>query len=203
MFLGPLEAMKPWNPRGIEGVYRFLQKLWRLCVDPEGNPSPKITDTAIDSGELLKVLHETIRKVGEDIENLRYNTSVSQMMILVNQLQKASEINRSTITSFLKVLAPFAPHITEELWSRLGQSGSITTAPWPSFDQKFLTKNESKLVFQINGKHRGDKMLPIDISQETAIEEAKAHPKVVPHLKGKAIKRVIYVPGRILNLVVA
>lgn len=202
MFLGPLEAMKPWNPRGIEGVHRFLQKLWRICVDSEGNPNPKITDTAGDSDEILKVLHKTIRKVGDDIEHLRYNTSVSQMMILVNQLQKASEINKSTITSFLKVLAPFAPHITEELWSRMGQDGSITTSTWPNFDQKFLTKNESKLVFQINGKYRGDKILPLDISEKTAIEEAKSHIKVSPHLEGKEIKRAIYVPGRILNLVV-
>lgn len=202
MFLGPLEAMKPWNTHGIEGVHRFLQKLWRVCFDIEGQPNSKISNTATDSEELLKSLHETIRKVGDDIENLRYNTSVSQMMIFVNQMQKADTVSRETLFSFLQVLAPFAPHIAEEIWSRLGQSGSIALTPWPEYDEKRLISDEAKLVFQINGKHRGDEMLPLDITQDAAVEHAKKIPKVAAHLEGKTIRRVIFIPGKILNLVV-
>jgi len=202
MFLGPLEAMKPWNPRGIEGVHRFLQKLWRECLTIDGNPSPKITDEAVDSDDLLKVLHETIKKVGDDIENLRYNTSVSQMMIFVNALQKSPQVQRQTVLQFLQVLAPFAPHIAEELWNRLGGYGSITIAPWPKFDENRLISNEAMLVFQVNGKHRGDQLLPIDITQNAALEHAKANPRVAAQLEGKTVRRIIFVPGRILNIVV-
>jgi leucyl-tRNA synthetase len=202
MFLGPLEAMKPWNPRGIEGVHRFLQKIWRECVDQEGQPNPKITATAVDEDDLLRLLHETIRKVGEDIANLRYNTAVSQMMIFANRLQKTTTVNRQSVLAFLKLLAPFAPHIAEELWSRLGESGSIGLAAWPSYDASRLVTNEIKLVFQVNGKHRGDQLLPKEISQNDAMEAAMKHDKVAAQLEGKTIRRVIFVPGKILNIVV-
>ena len=203
MFLGPLEAMKPWNPRGIEGVHRFLQKIWRECVTEEGGVNPKISDTATDSPELEKLLHETIKKVGEDIENLRYNTSVSQMMIFVNALQKAPQVNRRTVLAFLQVLAPLAPHITEELWERLGQKASIMQAPWPQFDPAKLASDQVKIVFQINGKHRGDQLVPVGLTEAEAVKIAQESPKVAPHLAGKTIKRVIFVPGKILNIVVA
>ncbi|MBP8961643.1 MAG: leucine--tRNA ligase [Opitutaceae bacterium] len=203
MFLGPLEAMKPWNPRGIEGVHRFLQKIWRECVTEEGAVNPKISDTATDSPELEKLLHETIKKVGEDIENLRYNTSVSQMMIFVNALQKAPQVNRRTVLAFLQVLAPLAPHITEELWERLGQKASIMQAPWPQFDPAKLASDQVKIVFQINGKHRGDQLVPVGLTEAEAVKIAQESPKVAPHLAGKTIKRVIFVPGKILNIVVA
>jgi len=120
MFLGPLEAMKPWNPRGIEGVHRFLQKVWRECLTDEGLVNPKIADSATEPAELTKLLHETIKKVGDDIEGMRFNTAISQMMIFANALQKAPQVTRPTVLAFLQLLAPFAPHIAEELWSRLG-----------------------------------------------------------------------------------
>ncbi|MFZ9683748.1 MAG: class I tRNA ligase family protein, partial [Cephaloticoccus sp.] len=202
MFLGPLDAMKPWNPRGIEGVFRFLQKIWRECVDAEGQPHPKLRADAVESEDLLHTLHETIRKVGDDIAALRYNTAVSQMMICANALQKAESVTPRSMKQFLQVLAPFAPHFCEELWARLGESGSIGTAPWPTYEPKWLQSDECKLVFQVNGKYRGDQLLPNGISQEDAVQAATSHPKVAPHLDGKAIRRVIFVPGKILNLVV-
>jgi leucyl-tRNA synthetase len=201
MFLGPLEAMKPWNPRGIEGVHRFLQKIWRELIAPDGTPSAKVFAGTHDSPELTRLLHETIRKVGDDIENLRFNTAISQMMILVNGFQRAKGIGRGTALSFLQLLAPFAPHIAEELWNRLGGQGSVMSAPWPVYEPERLANTEVKLVFQINGKHRGDQSVPVGTTQESALELAKSNPRLAPHLAGKAIKRVIYVPGKILNIV--
>ena len=203
MFLGPLEAMKPWNPNGIEGVHRFLQKVWRECLDREGEVNPKLSsDPQADSPELIKLLHETIKKVGDDIETLRLNTAISQMMIFSNALQKAPSASRTTVRSFLQVLAPFAPHVTEELWARLGGTGSILQAPWPKFDPAKLVSDAVKLVFQVNGKHRGDQLVPVGLSEADAIKLAQANPKVTPHLGDRPLKRVIYVPGRILNMVV-
>jgi len=203
MFLGPLEAMKPWNPNGIEGVHRFLQKVWRECLGREGEVNSKITDDArADSAELTRLLHETIRKVGDDIESLRLNTAISQMMIFANALQKAPQASRATVMAFLQVLSPFAPHITEELWARLGGKGSILHAPWPQFDPAKLVADTIKLVFQVNGKHRGDQLVPVGLAENEAIKLAQAHAQVAPHLDGKHLKRVIYIPGRILNLVV-
>jgi len=204
MFLGPLEAMKPWNPNGIEGVHRFLQKVWRECLDREGQVNPKIVaDPQADSAELTKLLHETIKKVGEDIEGLRLNTAIAQMMIFANALQKSPSVSRATVLAFLQVLAPFAPHITEELWERLGGTGSILHAPWPAFDSAKLVADEVKLVFQVNGKHRGDQLVPVGLPEAEAVALAQANPKVAPHLTGKTVRRIIYVPGRILNIVVS
>lgn len=202
MFLGPLEAMKPWNPRGIEGVHRFLQKVWREFIGANGQPNPKIVVAATEPAELTKSLHETIKKVGEDIEGLRFNTAISQMMIFVNALQKAPTVSRETALAFIQVLAPFAPHLAEEIWARLGQEPDVLRQTWPAYDQAKLTSAEVKLVFQVNGKHRGDQLVPVGTNQDAALALARAHPRVAPHLEGKNTKRVIFVPGKILNIVV-
>ena len=203
MFLGPLEAMKPWNTRGIEGVHRFLQKAWRDLVGEDGLRSPKVVDGAVDSPELQKALHETLRKVGEDIEGMRFNTAISQMMIFGNALHKETTVSRATALAFVQVLAPFAPHIAEELWQRLGAPGRAAAAPWPAYDPAKLTAAEVRLVFQVNGKHRADQLVPVGLAQEAAVAAARAHPKVAPFLEGKNLVKVVYVPGRILNLVVS
>ena len=203
MFLGPLEAMKPWNPRGIEGVHRFLHKVWRECIGADGEVNKRISNTEPQTPELTKLLHETIKKVGDDIEGLRFNTAISQMMIFANALQKAPAIRRDTMLVFLQLLAPLAPHLAEELWARLGAPPSIQSAPWPKYDAAVLTTSEVKLVFQVNGKHRGDQLVAVGLTQEEAIKLARSNSKVAPHLEGKGIQRVIYVPGKILNLVVA
>ncbi len=201
MFLGPLEAMKPWNPRGIEGVHRFLQQVWREFIGPEGDVNPKVSPNAAEPAELTKVLHETIKKVGDDIEGLRFNTAISQMMICKNALQKAPAVSLDTALAFVRVLAPFAPHVAEELWARLGQKPSVQVAPWPAYDAARLASQEIKLVFQVNGKHRGDQLVPVGLSQDAALQIARANPRVVPYLEGKTLKRVIYVPNKILNIV--
>jgi leucyl-tRNA synthetase len=202
MFLGPLEAMKPWKPRGIEGVFRFLNKVWRNCLGPEGEVNARISDTATDSPELLKLLHRTIQKVGSDIEGLHFNTAISAMMEFNNLLQAAPAVSRRTVLAFLRLLAPFAPHLAEELWARLGQKSSIQQAPWPEIDPALLVVENVKLVYQVNGRFRGNELVPVGITESAAVALALQNAQVAPHLAGKTVKKVIFVPGRILNLVV-
>ncbi len=202
MFLGPLEAMKPWNPKGIEGVHRFLRKVWRECLDGEGAISPRISSTASLSAETEKVFHGTIKKVGDDIEGLHFNTAISQMMILLNALQKEPALPRTAMLDFLRLLAPFAPHMTEELWARFGESGSIMTAGWPSFDPGKLVASTITIVIQVNGKHRGAVSVGVDVTEAELMELACAQPKIAPHLAGKPIKKTIYVKGRLINILI-
>ncbi len=202
MFLGPLEAMKPWNTKGIEGVHRFLKKIWRECLTEDGAVNPRIVTDGALSPEAEKLLHETIKKVGEDIEALRFNTAISQMMILMNALQKEPAVPRAVMLDVLRLLAPFAPHISEELWARLGEGNSVALAGWPSFDAGKLVASTIKIVIQVNGKHRGDLSVDPAISEQALAELAAAQPKVLPHLAGKPIKRTIYVKGRLINLLV-
>ena len=194
MFLGPLEAMKPWKESGIEGIARFLRKVWRLGVTADENA------TAPDP-ETERVVHTTIRKVGEDYERLGFNTAISQMMICANQLAKAETPHRESVETLVRLLAPLAPHIAEELWERLGHSGGITAAGWPEYDPEKLRESTTKIIFQINGKYRGDAQLDPEIPEAEAIEAAKRDPKVSAHLEGKTIRREIYVPGKIVNIV--
>jgi leucyl-tRNA synthetase len=202
MFLGPLEAMKPWNPKGIEGVHRFLRKVWRECLAEDGSANPRISAMGALSAGTEKLLHETIKMVGEHIETLRFNTAISQMMILVNALQKEPILPRQVLLDLLRLLAPFAPHISEELWSRLGQNGSIMAADWPEFDASKLVATTVTIVFQVNGKHRGDVQVPVAVTEEELVKLAYDHPKVAPHLQDKPLKRSIYIKGKLINLLV-
>ena len=201
MFLGPLEDTKPWNTKGIEGVSRFLRKIWRGFLD-EGQKASKITHADMENAKTESLLHETIKKVTEDIEKLAFNTAISQMMIFINHLTKIETFTHKTACTFLQLLAPFAPHFAEELWKRLGKKPSIVHAPWPTYDENKLIKEENTLVFQINGKVRGEASVAITISKEEAIALAKKHPRILAHLQDKTIVREIYLPGKILNLVV-
>jgi leucyl-tRNA synthetase len=151
---------------------------------------------------LVKLLDETIKKVGDDIEALRLNTAIAQMMIFANAVQKAERVSRDTISRFLQVLAPLAPHITEELWSRLGHTGSIQTAPWPQFDASKLVSTEQKIIVQVNGKKRAELLVPVGIKQDEALELARSHSASASFLADKTIKRVVFVPGKILNIVI-
>ena len=202
MFLGPLEAMKPWNTKNIEGVHRFLKKIWRECLDAEGGINPRISGSGTLSAEAEKTLHETIKKVGEDIEALKFNTAISQMMILGNALQKEPVLPRAAMLDFLRILAPFAPHLAEELWDRLGESGSVMSAGWPHFDPAKLVASTITIVIQVNGKHRGDLSVPPEISEAELVQLASVHPKVTPLLIGLQVKRTIYVKKRLINLLV-
>lgn len=202
MFLGPLEAMKPWNPKGIEGVHRFLRKLWRECLGEDGQPNARLAAAGELPPETNRIFHETIKKVGDDIESLRFNTAISQMMILLNALQKEPTVPRDVMLAFVQILAPFAPHLTEELWSRLGQTGSVMHAPWPAHDPAKLVATTVTIVFQVNGKHRGDAQVPAGITEQELLEIARVHASVAGFLQGKTIRRTIYVKGRLLNIVV-
>jgi leucyl-tRNA synthetase len=201
MFLGPLEAMKPWNTKGIEGIARFLRKIWRLVVDDNGGVSSKIGGTDKLDEETERVLHATIKKVTEDYDSLGFNTAISQMMICTNQLAKVDALTRESVETLLKLIAPLAPHLAEELWARLAHAGSIVAAGWPVYDESKLVKNTVKIVFQVNGKYRGDAELPADHTKEDAIAAAKACERVQNFIEGKTIKKEIYVPGRIVNIV--
>jgi leucyl-tRNA synthetase len=147
-------------------------------------------------------LHETIKKVGEDIEGLRFNTAISQMMILLNVLQKEPALPREAMLNVLRLLAPFAPHLAEELWSRLGESDSVMSAGWPTYDPAKLVTSTITIVIQVNGKHRGDVSVPPDIVEAELVRLASEHAKVAPYLSGHTLKRTIYVKGRIINLLV-
>ncbi|MEO0795119.1 MAG: leucine--tRNA ligase [Verrucomicrobiota bacterium] len=201
MFLGPLEAMKPWNTDGIQGIDRFLRKVWRTLLDTEGKRSEKVSDAA-DDDETARMLHATIKKVTADYESLGFNTAISQMMTCINQFAKAKTLNIDSAKAFVQLLAPLAPHIAEELWERLGEQPSVANAPWPTHDESKLTQDTIKLMVQINGKLRGELEIAKDTDKGEIIAAAKALEKVQPHLDGKNIIKEIYVPGRIVNLVV-
>jgi len=201
MFLGPLEDMKPWNSEGILGVERFLKKVWRTFIGDDGEPAAKLCDAEEDA-DTGRALHETIKKVTADYERLSFNTAISQMMICVNQFAKADKISRASAKAFVQLLAPLAPHIAEEIWERLGEAPSIANAPWPKHDESKLTLDTVKLMVQVNGKLRGNIEAPKDIAKDDAITAAKALDTVQAHLDGKNIVKEIYVPGRIVNLVV-
>ncbi len=202
MFLGPLEAMKPWNPKGIEGVHRFLRKFWRECLGEDGKLNSRVSDAAALTADTEKIRHETIKKVGEDLDAMRFNTAISQMMIYLNALQKEPALPRAALLEFAQMLAPFAPHLGEELWSRLGGAGTAMAATWPTFDPAKLVADTMTIVFQVNGKHRGDAQVPVASSEADLVKVAQDHPKVAPHLAGKQLKRTIYVKGKLLNLLV-
>lgn len=196
MFMGPLEDMKAWNTGSIVGLRRFLEKVWRL--------SQKTINKKQSTGskEIESLLHQTIKKVTEDIEELKFNTAISSLMIFVNALEKESEISESVFETLLIVLAPFAPHITEELWSQLGNKKSLFLAEWPQWNKKKIVIDTVKVPVQVNGKVRAILEVSATADEKTVRELALADEKVKFYTEGKALRKVIYVPGRILNLVV-
>ncbi len=202
MFLGPLEAMKPWNPKNIEGVHRFLKKVWRECLDEHGAPHARLAATGALSAEAEKLRHETIRKVGDDFDGLRFNTAISQLMIFVNALQKEPVLPREVVSDLLRLLAPLAPHLAEELWARVGMNGSVMAAGWPAYDPAKLVANSITIVVQVNGKHRGELEVAPTVTESELRALAPQNPKVALHLAGKEIKRAIYVKGRLINFLV-
>ena len=197
MFLGPLEAVKPWSEKGIEGVHRFLRKVHRECMSPKKHLPGEETDK-----DTLRLLHETIFKVTEAIEDLRFNVAISQMMILSNHMQKAESYSIQSAKALLQLLAPFAPHLAEELWEKLGGSPSIADHPWPKAREELLVADEITIVFQVNGKLRGQAQFPKDAAKDDVIAAAKTDAKVQSFLEGKEIVKEIYVPGKLVNLAV-
>ncbi len=193
MFMGPFEAVKPWNTQGAEGVRRFLDKVYRLCENiSEENPSENLT----------REMHKTIKKVSHDIDNFDFNTAISQMMILSNAMQKEGKTPKIVMENLLLCLSPFAPHLTEECWQILGNSDSIFLEKWPSYDEALTVDNEIEIVVQVNGKVRGKFSATPDIAQEEAIDKAKSDENVQKFIEGKEILKEIYIPKKIVNLVV-
>jgi len=204
LFMGPLEQQKPWQTTGVEGVYRFLQRTWRLIVDEHtGELTRKLTDDpAGNEAELQRTLHKTIKKVEEDTEALQMNTAISQMMVFVNEATQAASLPREMVGDFLCVLAPYAPHLAEELWHRLGQEGLIAHAQWPSWDPSLVVDDTITVVVQVNGKKRDELAVARDADRETLEQLALASDKAQRFLEGKEPRKVIVVPGRLVNIVV-
>ena len=195
MFMGPFDQSVSWNTESIMGSRRFIEKVWRLKDKVSKSRSEK--DEAIES-----LLHITIKKVGEDIEKMSFNTAISSMMIFINQLEKKDNISKDHFEMFLKILAPFAPHITEEIWSEIGHKKSIHLESWPEFDAKKIKENKVILVVQINGKVRVDFEASIDTTEEEAVKKALSFEQIKKWTDGKNIKKIIFVKGRLLNIVI-
>ncbi|TRX30117.1 leucine--tRNA ligase [Flavobacterium franklandianum] len=197
MFLGPLEQAKPWNTAGISGVFGFLKKLWRLYFDENG----LIVTNEEATKDNLKSLHKTIKKVAEDIEGFSFNTSVSQFMICVNELSTQNCHSRAILEPLAILISPYAPHIAEELWAQLGNSGSISTVAFPTLDEKHLVESEKEYPVSFNGKMRFTMVLPLDLTKEQIEEIVMKDERTIKQLDGKTPNKVIIVPGKIINLV--
>ncbi len=203
MFMGPLKDMKSWSMHGVEGVYRFLNRVWRLIIDEDTDQFlPEVNDNIPDK-EQLKELHTVIKKVSQDIDNLQFNTAIASMMVFVNEANKWVSRPRSILKTFMVLLNPFAPHITEELWARLGGSGSLSMVDWPEYNEEYLKEDTKEIVIQINGKLRGAIQISSDkVSDKSFIEkEALANEKIRNRLEGTTIRKVIVVPGKLVNIV--
>ncbi|NLK13883.1 MAG: leucine--tRNA ligase [Spirochaetales bacterium] len=195
MFMGPLEVSKPWATAGLVGIYRFLDRIWRLYDEVE------IVDEEPNE-ELLRTLHKTIKKVTEDTRDLAFNTAISQMMVLVNELYKEDVFPRSVAETFVKLLSPYVPHLAEELWEKLGHAPSVSKVQWPVWDEKLTVDTNIEVVFQINGKVRSKTMVRQGASKETLLSLAKDDAKIRSWLEGKTIVKEIVVPDKLVNLVV-
>jgi leucyl-tRNA synthetase len=202
MFMGPLNKSKPWSTKGLQGCYRFINKLWLIVVDENGNLSSKIVDSDEEDKDTLFLHHQTIKKLGEDIENLHFNTAVSQLMIYCNHLQKCSTVSKKLIEELVIILSPFVPHLSEEFWSLLGHSETITYQPWPHFDESLIQLDEVTIAVQVNGKLRANINIAKDLDEKDVISEALSLENVEKFTSQGNVVKTIYVPNRLLNFVV-
>ncbi len=204
MFMGPFDQAISWSNQGVVGIFRFLNRVWSLQKKVEKetglqkSPKPGFKECR----ECETTLHKSIKKISEDFENMKFNTAISQMMILVNEIEKESEINAKIYKIFLKLLAPFAPHISEELWHNLGEKKSIHLEAWPKYDLEKIKEETFELVIQINGKIRATVSAPSSISESEAKELALSQERVKAHLSGKSPLKIIYIPGKLINIVI-
>ena len=198
MYMGPLQASKPWNPRDIIGLHRFLQRVWRLAVN-EQNGNPTIRDKADPAVE--PQLHRTIARIEQDVERQAFNTAIAALIEFINVATTAGGLTHDQFQRFVLVLAPFAPHFAEELWCRLGHKESLGYEPWPAFDQAMLTEDFIELPVQLGGKVRAKLTIPADASVKQIEAAALADAKVTSLLQGKTVRKVMVVPGKIVNIV--
>lgn len=199
MFMGPLDASVAWSTNGLDGARRFLDRVWRLFINEDGSLSNKIVDE--ESTELEKVYHETVKKVTEDFEHLHFNTGISQMMVFINEGYKAEKLSKKYVEGFVKMLSPVAPHIAEELWSRLGHEETISYEAWPTYDASKLVENEIEIVIQVLGKVRSKLKVAKDISKEELEKLALEDEGIQDWIAGKTVRKVVVVPGKLVNIV--
>ena len=203
MFMGPLEAVKPWSMKGVEGVYRFLGRAWRMIVDAEADAirlDPRVKD-AVLTPEQAKLVARTVAAVTDDFEALRFNTSISRLMEFTNGFTAAAVRPKRAMETFTLLLAPLAPHVAEELWQILGHAESLSHAPWPEFDPALLQDDELEIPVQVNGKLRGRVRVPAGASREATEAAVRADEKIAAFLAGKTIKKLVVVPGKLVNFV--
>lgn len=201
MFMGPLDASIAWSTKGLDGARRFLDRVWRLFVEEDGSLNAKISADA-DVKPLERVYHQTVKKVTEDYEGLRFNTGISQLMVFVNEAYRAEALPKSYMEGFVKMLSPIAPHLGEELWEKLGHTDTIAYEPWPEYDETKLVDDEVEIVLQINGKNREKMMIAADATKEQMEEMAASNETIKELIDGKTIVKVIAVPGKLVNIVV-
>ncbi|MCD5001334.1 leucine--tRNA ligase [Enterococcus saccharolyticus] len=199
MFMGPLDASIAWSENGLEGSRKFLDRVWRLIVDENGKMRDRIT--TFNNGKLTKVYNQTVKKVTEDFEQLHFNTAISQMMVFVNEAYKVDALPYEYIEGFVQLLAPIAPHIGEELWSILGNTDGISYVAWPTYDEAALVEDVVEIVLQVNGKVRAKVNVPAEASREELEEIAKSDATIQENIAGKTIRKVIAVPGKLVNIV--
>ena len=195
MFMGPLTMSKPWSTQGTIGVYRFLDRIWRIATEK------RIEDVAIPA-ELEKLLHKTVKKVTNDTATLNFNTAISQMMVLVNEMNKLEVVPKKVLETLTLLLSPYTPHLAEELWSMLGHEPSVANEKWPEYDEALCAEDTIEMVVQVNGKLRARIPMPTTASKDEMLAEAKRNAKIVPYLEGKSLVKEIVVPGKLVNLVV-
>ncbi|HEM47475.1 MAG TPA: hypothetical protein ENO23_10580 [Alphaproteobacteria bacterium] len=202
MFIGPLEKAAPWSTEGIQGIYRFLQRVWRLLVDDESGDE-KLRPLAEGAGtrEQARLAALTIAGVTEDIEAMRFNTAISKLMVYVRDVARDAPPPREGVESLLLLLSPMAPHLAEELWRRLGHEDTLAYEPWPTPDESLLVEDEITIVLQVNGKKRGELQVAKDAPREDVEALALASERVQELLAGRPAKKVVVVPGRLVNVV--
>jgi leucyl-tRNA synthetase len=202
MFMGPIERPKPWSMSGIAGIHRFLNRVWRLIITDEENLNPAIQDKAEPSEAFEKEFHKTIKKVSEDIASARFNTAISQMMIFINEAYKQDELPKSYLEIFIQLLSPFAPHLAEELWERLGRNESLTYTPWPKYDPEKVIDEMIEYPVMIKGKVRLKITISADADEASIKEAVLAEEKLGKYLEGKSIRKWIIVPGKVVTIVI-
>jgi leucyl-tRNA synthetase len=201
MFMGPLDVVKPWNMRDVAGVHRFLNRVWRVFIDENAELRPNLREEK-GSAELERALHRCVKKVSDDLDAMAFNTAISAMMVFINECTRdPSKLGKGQAERFLQLLSPFAPHIAEELWETLGHSGSLAYEPWPTYDEAMLHEAEIEIPVQISGKLRARIRVPADATPEQVEEAALADEKVKGLIEGKTVRKVIVVPGRLVNIV--
>ena len=200
MFMGPLDKAKPWSTSGLQGCSRFIKKLWSILVDEDGTLTKRIVDHK-DSKETLQALNRMIKKVSDNLDQMQFNTCVSEFMIFTNYLQKLDSINIDTVKSFIIIMNPFMPHLSQELWELIGETNELTYQAWPKYDRDLIISDEIVIPIQINGKRRSEITISVELSEDEVIKKARHDDKIASYLKNTTIIKEIYIKGKILNIV--